>query len=45
MMNACVVGIGLRGYSLLRDVLLNIKELNIVAVCDVYDEQRLLFMQ
>ena len=39
MINACVVGLGLRGYSLLRDVLLNIEELHIAAVCDVYEDR------
>ena len=39
MINACVVGLGQRGYSLLRGVLLKNEDINIVAVCDLYDDR------
>ena len=39
MINACVIGLGQRGYSLLRDVLLKNTDINIVAVCDLYDDR------
>ena len=39
MINACVIGLGQRGYSLLRNVLLKNTDINIVAVCDLYDDR------
>ncbi|MBE6565162.1 MAG: Gfo/Idh/MocA family oxidoreductase [Ruminococcaceae bacterium] len=39
MINACVVGLGNRGYDLLKKVLLKISSLNIVAVCDLYEDR------
>lgn len=39
MINACVIGMGQRGYALLSDVLLNIKKINVVAICDVYEDR------
>ena len=34
MVNACVVGLSGRGYSLVNNVLVNNSDINIVAVCD-----------
>lgn len=39
MINACVVGLGNRGYGLLKDVLLNISSLKVIAVCDLYEDR------
>ena len=39
MINACVVGLGGRGRSLTRNVLLNNADINIVAVCDLYEDR------
>lgn len=39
MVKACVIGLGCRGYSLLRDVLLKNEDLEIKAVCDVYEDR------
>ena len=39
MINACVIGLGKRGYNLISKILLNNKDLNIVAVCDVYADR------
>ena len=39
MINACVIGLGKRGYALLRDVLLKNEDINIVAVCDLYKDR------
>lgn len=39
MINACVVGLGCRGYGLVREVLLKNEDVNIVAVCDVYEDR------
>ena len=39
MINACVVGLGKRGQSLIRDVLLKNKDVNIVSVCDIYEDR------
>lgn len=39
MIDACVIGLGQRGYSLLRDVLLKNTDINIVAVCDLYEDR------
>ena len=39
MLNACVIGLGKRSYHLISKILLNNKDLNIVAVCDVYEDR------
>ena len=39
MINTCVVGLGCRGYSMLCDVLLKMEDLNIVSLCDVYEDR------
>ncbi|MBQ4322879.1 MAG: Gfo/Idh/MocA family oxidoreductase [Clostridia bacterium] len=39
MINACVVGMGGRGYGLLRGVLLNNKDIRILAICDLYEDR------
>lgn len=39
MLNACVIGLGKRSYNLISKILLQNKELNIVAVCDVYEDR------
>lgn len=39
MINTCVVGLGCRGYSMLCDVLLNMDDLNVLSVCDVYEDR------
>ncbi len=39
MINACVVGLGNRGYNLVCEVLLKNEDINIVAVCDVYEDR------
>jgi len=39
MINACVVGLGNRGYNLVCEVLLKNDDINIVAVCDVYEDR------
>ena len=39
MINACVVGLGNRGYSLIQNVLVNNDDINIVAVCDIYEDR------
>ena len=39
MIKACVIGLGQRGHMLIRDVLLKIDKLEIVSVCDVYEDR------
>lgn len=39
MINACVIGLGQRGRALINTVLLNNSDVNIVAVCDVYEDR------
>lgn len=39
MINACVIGLGHRSYNLISKVLLGNPDLNIVAVCDVYEDR------
>ena len=34
-----VIGLGSRGYGMLRDVILNIDDADIVAVCDLYEDR------
>ena len=39
MINACVIGLGNRGHSLVQNVLVNNDDINIVAVCDIYEDR------
>ena len=39
MLKACVIGLGKRSYNLISKILLNNKDLKIVAVCDVYEDR------
>ena len=39
MINACVVGLGNRGHSLVQNVLVNNDDINVVAVCDIYEDR------
>ena len=39
MINGCVIGLGQRGYDLLKNVLLHNDDINIVAVCDLYEDR------
>ena len=39
MIKACVVGLGNRGFHLISEVLLKNSDINIVAVCDVYEDR------
>ena len=39
MINACVIGLGQRGRSLIKTVLLNNSDLRILAVCDSYEDR------
>jgi len=39
MINACVIGLGERGYSLTRHALLKNPDVNILAVCDLYEDR------
>ena len=39
MINACVIGLGSRGFHLTRNVLLNNDDVNILAVCDLYKDR------
>ncbi len=39
MINGCVIGLGERGYWLLQNVLLKNTDLNIIAVCDLYEDR------
>ena len=39
MIKACVVGLGKRGQSLIKEVLLKNKDVQIVSVCDVYEDR------
>lgn len=39
MIKACIIGLGLRGRSLIKGVLLKNKELQIISVCDVYEDR------
>lgn len=39
MINACVIGLGKRSYNLISKILLANNELNIIAVCDVYEDR------
>lgn len=39
MINACVIGLGNRGFSLLKNVLLNNEDIKVVAVCDLYEDR------
>ncbi len=39
MINACIVGLGKRGFDLLKCVILKNEDINVVAVCDVYEDR------
>lgn len=39
MINACIVGLGCRGYELLKSVIIKNKAINVVAVCDMYEDR------
>lgn len=39
MINACVIGLGQRGFGLVKSVLTKIDSLRIVAVCDIYEDR------
>ncbi len=39
MINVCVIGLGQRGYALVKSVLLNNPKINITAVCDIYEDR------
>lgn len=39
MINACVIGLGERGYSLTRHALLNNPDIRLLAVCDTYEDR------
>jgi len=39
MIRACVIGLGSRGYSMLRNILLQIEGLQVISVCDVYEDR------
>ena len=39
MINACVVGLGNRGFSLMKNVLMNNEDIRVVAVCDLYQDR------
>ena len=36
---ACVVGLGNRGFGLIRDVLLKNEDIQIISVCDIYEDR------
>lgn len=39
MIKACIVGLGNRGYGLLKDVVLKNPDVEVVSVCDVYEDR------
>ena len=39
MINICVIGLGKRSYNLISKILLKNKDLNIIAICDIYDDR------
>ncbi len=39
MLNACVIGLGERGHGLVKQILLKIEDLNIISVCDAYEDR------
>ena len=39
MIKACVIGLGKRGFMLIRDILSKIDKLEIVSVCDLYEDR------
>lgn len=39
MIKSCVVGLGNRGFGLIRDVLLKNSDIEIVSVCDIYEDR------
>ena len=39
MLNVCVIGLGKRSYNLISKILLSNKDVNITAVCDIYEDR------
>ena len=39
MIKSCVVGLGNRGFGLISDVLLKNADIEIVSVCDIYEDR------
>jgi predicted dehydrogenase len=39
MLNACVIGLGNRGYCLVRSVLLKHPDIKIITICDIYEDR------
>ena len=39
MLNACLIGLGQRGYNLSRDLFSKSAELNVVSICDIYEDR------
>lgn len=39
MIKACVIGLGNRGFGLLKYVVLNNKDVDVIAVCDLYEDR------
>lgn len=39
MINACVIGLGQRGASLLKSVLVKIEDIKVVSICDIYEDR------
>ena len=39
MLNVCVIGLGKRSYNLISKILLNNPDVNITAVCDIYEDR------
>ncbi|MBQ3056888.1 MAG: Gfo/Idh/MocA family oxidoreductase, partial [Clostridia bacterium] len=39
MIHACVIGLGGRGYGLVKNILLKNEDIKIVAVCDLYEDR------
>lgn len=37
--NLAVIGLGLRGFSVLKSVLLKIQDVNVISVCDIYEDR------
>lgn len=39
MLKACVIGLGNRGFSLLRSVIINNEDIEVISICDIYDDR------
>lgn len=39
MINACIIGLGCRGYALINETLVHNKDLNLAVVCDIYEDR------